>query len=224
MQDSLTPEVQERDLTVRRADFARDIQSFLHFAVGCVFGRYKVPGYHPRVTDALPISGELPNDLVTQVVSFIRCLFGEVPLEENLEFIASALGGSGSPLEKIRAYYTYSFYRDHCKMYKKRPIYWLFNGGACKALCYIHAYHESTLSHMLEYFTETRLRLEEKAKCAECSRGKAAVRLKQLKRLEQYAGKLEKAASRRIRLNLDDGVLVNYSKVQNGQNLLSPLK
>ncbi|MCY1712823.1 BREX-1 system adenine-specific DNA-methyltransferase PglX [Caproiciproducens galactitolivorans] len=224
LQDSLTPEVQERDLTVRRADFARDIQSFLHFAVGCVFGRYKVPGYHPNITDVLPVSGELPNDLVTQVVSLIRCLFGEAPLEGNLEFIASALGGSGSPLEKIRAYYTYSFYREHCKMYKKRPIYWLFNGGACKALCYIHAYRENTLSHMLEYFMETRLRLEEKAKCAECSRGKAAVRLKQLKRLEQYAGKLEKAASRRIRLNLDDGVLVNYSKVQNGQNLLSPLK
>ncbi|NLG92623.1 MAG: restriction endonuclease, partial [Clostridiales bacterium] len=121
------------------------------------------------------------------------------------------------------AYYTYSFYQEHCRLYKKRPIYWLFNGGGCRVLCYMHSYHEDTLCNVLGYFKEARLRLE-KTLNRGGTKGKSAARVKRLRRLEQYEGRLEKAASAHIRLDLDDGVLYNYSKIQNGQNLLPPLK
>ncbi|XOQ48694.1 MAG: BREX-1 system adenine-specific DNA-methyltransferase PglX [Eubacteriales bacterium] len=223
LQNNLSPEEEERDITVRRAALARDTRSFLHFAVGCVFGRFPVPGYHTDVTDTVPICGEIPDDLVARVVAFVRCVFGKASLQENLEFLSSALDGSGSPLEKIRAYYTYSFYQEHCRLYKKRPIYWLFNGGGCRVLCYMHSYHEDTLCNVLGYFKEARLRLE-KTLNRGGTKGKSAARVKRLRRLEQYEGRLEKAASAHIRLDLDDGVLYNYSKIQNGQNLLPPLK
>lgn len=170
LQDELTPEVADKDVTVRRADLRRDIKSLISYAVGCMFGRYSLdePGlsyaggdwdggkYRTFPADKdniIPICDDeyFEDDIVGRFIQFIETVYGKQSLEANLKFIADALGGKGSSREVIRSYFINDFYADHLKVYQKRPIYWLFDSGkknGFKCLIYMHRYREDTIARI----------------------------------------------------------------------------
>ena len=251
LQDELTPEVEDKDVTVRRADLGREIRSLISYAVGCMFGRYsldteglayaggdwdtgKYSSFIPDRDNIIPITDEeyLPGDIVTRFVDFIRTVYGADALEENLRFIADALGGRGSTArEVIRGYFIKGFYADHVKTYQKRPIYWLFDSGKAdgfKALIYLHRYNQDTVGklridylHKLQrvYENEINRMRETIEKSGDAREVSAATKrleklIKQLKEAKEYDEKIAHLALARIALNLDDGVKVNYEKLQ----------
>ena len=176
LQDDLTEEVDEEDISVRRADLLRDMKSLLSYAVGCMFGRYsldingvvlaggdwdttKYKTFLPDKDNIIPItdSNRFEDDIVERLVEFIRITFGEDTLENNLQFIADALRIQGeSSREVIRKYFLNNFFKDHCNTYSvtgsgKRPIYWLFDSGkqnGFKALVYMHRWNAETITRV----------------------------------------------------------------------------
>ena len=170
LQDELTPEVEDKDVTVRKADLGRDVRSFISYAVGCMFGRYsptydglayaggtwddgKYNIYKPDADGIIPICDDeyFEDDMMGRFVEFVRVVYGDSSLEDNLRFIANALGGKGQPKEVIRNYFLNDFYTDHCKIYQKRPIYWLFDSGkknGFKCLIYLHRYQPDTIARI----------------------------------------------------------------------------
>ena len=170
LQDELTPEVEDKDVTVRKANLQREIKSLISYAIGCIFGRYSldVEGlayaggewdaskYQTIIPDAdniLPICDDeyFDDDLLGKIVNFVEVVYGKETLEENLRFIADALSGKGTAREVIRNYLLSDFYADHLKIYQKRPIYWLFSSGkknGFKALIYMHRYQPDLLARM----------------------------------------------------------------------------
>lgn len=175
LQDELTPEVEDKDVTVRKADLVRDIKSFISYAVGCMFGRYsldveglayaggewdgsKYTTFIPDADDIIPICDEeyFEDDIVSRFIDFVSVVYGSDTLEENLKFITDALGGKGTPREVLRNYFLNDFFKDHCNTYQvtgsgKRPIYWLFDSGkknGFKALVYIHRYTPDLIARM----------------------------------------------------------------------------
>ena len=265
LQDELTPEVADKDVTVHRIFNTKDdvpesmkgsnyvrtlrdeIVSLLSYAVGCLFGRYSldVEGlayaggewdaskYQTIIPDAdniLPICDDdyFEDDLTGKFVDFVRVDYGEDTLEENLKFIADALGGKGTPREIIRSYFINDFFADHCKTYQKRPIYWLFDSGkknGFKALIYLHRYQRDLLARMrTDYVHEQqeryRTQLSHLADALEHASGADKVRLtKQQKKLQDqsrelqtYEEKIHHLADQNIELDLDDGVKVNDAK------------
>lgn len=170
LQEELTPEVEDKDVTVRKADLQRDIRSLLSYAVGCMFGRYSldVPGlayaggewdaskyttFPPDKDAIIPICDDeyFEDDIVGRFVKFIEVVYGKETLEENLQFIVQVLGGKGTSREIIRNYFINDFYSDHVKIYQKRPIYWLFDSGkknGFKCLVYMHRYQPDTIARI----------------------------------------------------------------------------
>ena len=249
LQDELTPEVEDKDVTVRRADLGRDIRSFLSYAVGCMFGRYSldVPGlaFAGGVWDAgkyktFPADGDniipicddeyFEDDLASRFFRFVETVYGPDTLSENLRFIADALGGKGNPKEVIRSYFLNDFFADHCKIYQKRPIYWQFDSGrknGFKCLIYLHRYQPDTIARIrTDYVHEQQARyrtaIEELEKRLQKASTAERVKLnKQLKKLQEqaaelhaYEEKIHHLADQMIPLDLDDGVKVNYAKLQ----------
>ena len=267
LQDELTPEVEDKDVTVRRADLQRDVKSLLSYAVGCLFGRYapETDGlmyaggawdesrYHlicPVRDNVLPLCDEEyfgENDLVNRVVEFIKEVFGASSLEDNLAFIAKALGNKGNTSrEIIRNYFLKDFYADHCKIYQKRPIYWMFDSGkknGFKALVYLHRWDADTTGRVYNNYLSPLLRtyaqqIEQEKNVYANSKDARASSLAQ-KRIDKltlqhdecktYEKDIAHLAALRIALDLDDGVKVNYVKAQtaaDGKNLnvLVPIK
>ena len=252
LQDELTPEVEDKDVTVRRADLGRDIRSLISYAVGCIFGRYSLdkPGlayaggdwnpdqYHTFLPDAdnvIPITDEeyFPDDLAGQFVAWVKKVFGADSLEDNLAFIAKALGTKGtSPRAVIRNYFLNGFYADHVKIYQKRPIYWLYDSGkqnGFKALIYMHRYNADTsglvradyLYKMEQVYESEIARMDDaiangaSREVAQATKRKEKL-VKQLKECKDYDDRLGHIALARIPIDLDDGVKVNYDKVQTG--------
>ena len=184
LQDELLPEVEDKDVTVRKADLQRDIRSFVSYLVGCVLGRYSpdVEGlayaggdwdnskYKTLIPDKdnvilIPDDEFFDDDIVVGIVKYVKVVYGEDTLEENLEFIASALGNKGrTSREVIRNYFLKDFYKDHVKTYQKRPIYWLFDSGkenGFKALIYLHRYNEDTVGRVrADYLHKTQAAIE----------------------------------------------------------------
>ena len=171
LQDELTPEVEDKDITVRKADLSREVRSFISYAVGCMFGRYsldeegllyaggewnnsKYTTFIPDNDNCIPIADEeyFSDDIVTRFVEFVKTVYGADTLEENLDFIANALGNKGdTSREVIRNYFLKDFYADHLKVYQKRPIYWLFDSGkqnGFKTLIYMHRYDADTVGRV----------------------------------------------------------------------------
>lgn len=295
LQDELTPEVEDKDITVRKADLGRDIRSFISYAVGCMFGRYSLDqeglmfaggdmkdvyayydGTFGAVADAnvkwdgkytfgelstpfyyLPVEGKVSlecwkidadniipitdeeyftDDIVKRFADFVKAVYGEETLEENLEFIAQALGNKGnSPREVIRNYFLKGFYADHLKVYQKRPIYWLFDSGRLngfKALIYMHRYNADTIGnlrvdylHRMERIYESEMeRMQDTIDNSENAREVTAASKrkeklqKQLKECQEYDEKVGHLALSRIEIDLDDGVKVNYEKVQTARD------
>lgn len=234
-----------------KADLQRDIKSLLSYAVGCMFGRYsldteglayaggewdesKYKTFLPDVDGILPITDEeyLGDDIVTRLCSWLKAVYGEDTLEENLDFIAKALGGRGnSSREIIRNYFLKDFFKDHCKIYQKRPIYWLFDSGkqnGFKALIYLHRYTSDTIGnlrvdylHKMQRVYESEIgRMQDMIDHSTNTREVAAATKrkeklqKQLKECREYDEMIGHLALSRIELDLDDGVKVNYEKIQ----------
>jgi type II restriction/modification system DNA methylase subunit YeeA len=252
LQGELTPDIEDKDVTVRKADLQRDIRSFISYAVGCMFGRYSldVDGlayaggewdesryktFMPDKDNILPITDEeyFSDDIVARFVEFVKAAYGEDTLSQNLAFIASALGNKdNTPREVIRNYFLKNFYKDHVKIYKKRPIYWMFDSGkenAFKALIYLHRYDEDTVGRVrVDYLHKAQAAIEsaidhcdmvqsvyiaspaDKAKAM----GQKKKLVKQLAETRLYDQAIAHIALQRIRLDLDDGVAVNYAKFQ----------
>jgi len=246
LQDELTPEVEDKDVTVRKADLGRDVRSFISYAVGCMFGRYaptydglayaggtwddsRYTIYKPDADGIIPICDDeyFEDDIVGRFVEFMRVVYGDSSLEDNLLFIAKALGGKGQPKEVIRNYFLNDFYADHCKIYQKRPIYWLFDSGkknGFKCLIYLHRYQPDTIARIrTDYVHEQQARYRtvieglEKHVAAATSTSERVKLTKQLNKvqaqdteLHQYEEKIHALADRMIKIDLDDGVKHNY--------------
>ena len=273
LQDELTPDVEDKDVTVRKADLQREIKSLISYAVGCMFGRYSVDreglvyaggdiqdvfekkknekGYElyylkgndgkdtfaVDVDNIIPITDEeyMEDDIVAL---FIRwAVYGVDTLEQNLDFVASALGNKGdTSREIIRNYFVNDFFKDHCQTYSvtgsgKRPIYWLFDSGkqnGFKALIYLHRYNADTVGnlrvdylHRIQRVYESEIgRMQDTIEHSTNSRevGAATKRKeklqKQLKECRDYDEKIGHLTLARTELDLDDGVKVNYRKLQ----------
>ena len=249
LQDDLSPNVDEKDVTVSKADLKRDIKSFISYAVGCMFGRYSldVPGlayaggewddtkyatFKADRDSIIPICDDeyFADDIVGRFIRFIEVVYGKDSLNDNLKFIADALGGSGQPKDVIRKYFMDEFYADHLKTYQKRPIYWLFDSGkkgGFRALVYMHRYQPDTIARMrTDYVHEQQSRyrtaiadLEQRIASASTSeRVKLNKRLKTLQEqateIQGYEEKIHHLADQYISIDLDDGVKVNYEKFQ----------
>ena len=248
--DELTPEVEDKDVTVRRADLPRDIRSLISYAVGCMFGRYSLdtPGlvyaggewddskyttFLPDEDAIIPICDDeyFDDDIVGRFVAFIATVFGKETLEENLQFIADALGGGGSSREVIRSYFLTGLYADHVKTYQKRPIYWLFDSGkknGFKCLVYMHRYCPDTIARIrTDYVHEQQSRYRTAIESLEQARDNAATvgdKVKagkklaaveaQAKELLEYEEKIHHLADQMIAIDLDDGVKHNYAIFQ----------
>lgn len=265
LQDELTPEVEDKDVTVYRIFDSKEdipeslagsryalakqdcIKSFISYAVGCMFGRYsldveglayaggewdegKYKTFVPDKDNIIPICDDeyFGDDIVGRFVDFVRAAYGEETLEENLRFIADALyPNGGAPREKIRLYFLNDFYADHCKIYKKRPIYWLFDSGkknGFKALIYMHRYSRDLLAKLrTDYVHEQqeryRTQLSHIASALETAAGAERVRLlkqqdkltEQLNEITVFEEKVHHLADQNIEIDFDDGVKYNYA-------------
>ena len=254
LQDELTPEVEDKDVTVRKADLQRDIKSLLSYAVGCMFGRYsldveglayaggtwddsKYVTFKPDEDNVIPITDEdyFEDDIIGRLIAWLKVVYGAETLEENLRFIADALGTSGDTArQKIRNYFLKDFFKDHCKIYQKRPIYWLYDSGkqnGFKALIYMHRYNADTsgqvraeyLGKMEETYESEINRMQDimdnGAGREVALAGKRKEKLqKQLHECREYDAVLGHIALASIDIDLDDGVKVNYVKVQTAKD------
>lgn len=256
LNNELQSEVKEEDVTVRKADLGRDIRSLISYAVGCMMGRYSIAekgliyaggdfdkgryGKFGVDKDAIiPLTDEayFDDDIVARFTEFIKVVFGPETLEDNLNFIADALGTKGtSAKEKIRNYFLNDFYKDHCNMYSvtgsgKRPIYWLFDSGkqnGFKALIYMHRYTPDTVGLIRsDYLSKIQSSIENALKNAEYTiqttssavdKAQAMKKqdkyIKQLAEIKAYYPALSHIALQKIAIDLDDGVKVNYAKFQ----------
>lgn len=298
LQEELTPEVEAKDVTVRKADLQRDIKSLISYAVGCMFGRYSLeregivyaggnfddvywkykgqaaldkngeaieggyagisladyhyPKFHdtddwktatelsfePDADNCIPITDEeyFEDDIVGLFCAWLKKVYGEDTLEENLDFIANALGNKGkTSREVIRNYFLTDFIKDHIKIYQKRPIYWLFDSGkqnGFKALVYMHRWNADTIGNVrVEYlhriqrvYEKEIIRMQEiidnshdNKEISNATKRKEKLQ-KQIKQTKDYDAKIAHLALSRIDIDLDDGVKVNYEKVQKSKD------
>ena len=228
------------------------IKQFISYAVGCMFGRYsldeeglafaggefdknKYSKFIPDEDNCIPITDSeyFSDDIVTRFVEFVKTVYGEETLEENLKFISQALSNKNdAPKDIIREYFLKNFYEDHLKRYKKRPIYWLYDAGkknGFKALIYMHRYNEQTTAkvrigylHELQKYYERRASFLKDEIESNNNRKKAEQELKKIKsqldECKQFDEKMNHLSSEYISIDLDDGVKVNYEKVQTGRD------
>lgn len=273
LQDELTPEESDKDVTVHRVFDTKDdvpesmkdsnyvltkedvMKSLLSYAVGCLFGRYSLdtPGlayaggewdagkyqtFIPDNDNVVPITDEeyFDDDLSSFICAWLKKAFGRENFEANLEFLTDALGTRGTTSrEKLRNYFLKNFYKDHCKTYQKRPIYWLFDSGkenGFKALVYLHRYDENTIGrvradylHRMERIYSNEVNrmqdvIDHSHSAHEVSVAEKRLEKmkKQIKECQDYDAKLGHLALDQIHLDLDDGVKINYRKVQTGRD------
>lgn len=241
LQDEMTPEVDDKDITVALADELRDIKSLLSYAVGCMFGRYSLDEkgliyaggefdksrYQTLEVDEdgiLPILSDtwFDDDIIEEFKRFLKKAFGELYFNENMQYIADVLGrkGSESAEDRIRTYFLKDFYKDHLQIYKKRPIYWMFTSGkekAFNALIYLHRYDKTTLSRIRkDYLHEFQNKLDNAIQRAENEGNVKLTSLYSKYQTEclEFDRKIKDLADEQIELDLDDGVKVNYAKFQ----------
>ena len=235
-----------------------EITSLISYAVGCMFGRYsldvdglvladqgdtvedylqKMPdpasvSFMPDADNVIPITDEeyFEDDIVGRFVEFMRVAYGTETLEENLRFVADALGGKGTSRDVIRSYFLKEFFKDHCQTYKKRPIYWQFDSGkknGFKALIYMHRYQPDLLARVrTDYVHQQQERYRAQVSYAEDALATAEkgnrVKLEkrisklndQLREASEFEEKVHHLADQMIEIDLDDGVKVNYAKFQ----------
>ena len=254
LQNELSPDVQEEQITLVRADWEQDIKRLISYAIGCMMGRYSLdkgglvyancsnedfdptqyntfPADEDGIIPVLNTEWGIKDDATERLVQFIATAWDKKNLEENLAFITESLGASADalPREIIRRYLSSDFYKSHLQMYKRRPIYWLFSSGKLKAfqcLVYLHRYNEGTLPRMrTEYVIPLLGRLSARIEQLEADKLKSSS-TSQRKKLQKeqddfkkqqgelmiFDEKLKNYADQKIKLDLDDGVKVNYAK------------
>lgn len=235
LQDELTPEESDSDVTVRKADLKRDMQSFVSYAVGCMFGRYSLDyeglafaggdwdpsryvSFQPDEDNVIPVLDDewFSDDIVSRFKIFVRTVFGAENYDANLRFIEKALGRS------LRDYFMKDFYSNHLKIYQKRPIYWMFSspGGSFNALVYLHRYNKNTVNVVLRYLRDYRTKIQAQIKVLKGNGDAQSMRdlikyEKIDKDLDEYDQMLYSLALKHVELDLDDGVKVNYGKLGN---------
>lgn len=277
LQDELTPEVEDKDITIRKAHRERDIKSFISYAVGCMLGRYSIDTegliyaggdfkdkwnledkkvrkiekdedgnvisdswvnatFLPDGDNVIPITEDeyFEDDIVSRFIEFVRTVYSEETLEENLDFIADCIGRKSSETARqaIRRYFIKDFYKDHLKVYQKRPIYWMFESGkndGFKALVYMHRYNEQTVAkvrtdylHILQRKYEAEIQRQQlivdseeyTAKDRTAAKKKIDRITKQIEECREYDQVVAHLANEKISIDLDDGVKVNYDKFQ----------
>lgn len=265
LQDELTPEEDDKEVSVRKADQVRDIKAFLSYFIGCVFGRYSLDYdglvYAGGDWDASKYTIFKPNkeniilltdrqyfdddrDIIVRLKEFLTKTFDPETLTENMDFIAQTLEPKkferGTSAEDIiRTYFLNDFYKDHAKIYQKRPIYWEFNSGrnkGFKALMYLHRYNTEQLPMVRHYLHELQpamndlievdqnlLDQETTASAKSKYRKTIATLNKQMNEIMKYDQILDHLSQSPVNLDLDDGVLVNHEKLQQDEKLLSKL-
>ncbi|WP_341779782.1 BREX-1 system adenine-specific DNA-methyltransferase PglX [Levilactobacillus sp. HBUAS70063] len=263
LNDELTPEVADKDVSVRLADEERDIKSFLSYFVGVVFGRYsldteglafaggdwdqsKYRSFVPNADNLLMLNdadyfGD-SRDIINRLKAFLTATFGSETVDENIAYIASVVGKKADTNEMaIRRYFVEDFFKDHKKIYQKRPIYWEFNSGrhnGFKALMYLHRYDSNELAmlrtnylHPLQSKYEQKINQLSQLETGETVASQKKRYEKELKHLNQQLVEIKKydpliqhIANQQIELDLDDGVVVNYDKLQDGNTILTKLK
>lgn len=265
LQDELTPEEDDKEVSVRKADQVRDIKAFLSYFIGCVFGRYsldqdglvyaggdwddsKYTTFKPNKENFILLTDRQyfddDRDIIVRLKEFLTKTFDPETLTENMDFIAQTLepkkferGASAEDI--IRTYFLNDFYKDHAKIYQKRPIYWEFNSGrnkAFKALMYLHRYNTEQLPMVRHYLHELQpamndlievdqnlLDQETTANAKSKYRKTIATLNKQMNEIMKYDQILDHLSQSPVNLDLDDGVLVNHEKLQQGEKLLSKL-
>ena len=251
LQNELTSNIEDRAVTVHKANIQREIRSLLSYAVGCMLGRYsldieglayaggewdssKYETFIPDADNVIPITDEeyLDNDIVARLCDWLKVVYGADTLEENLDYIARALGNKGNTSrEIIRNYFVNGFFKDHCKTYQKRPVYWQFDSGkenAFKALVYMHRWNENTegvvnadyLLRIQYVYENESARMQDMIDNSKNSRevGNSSKRkeklMRQLKECRDYYGNLSHLALEQIDIDPNDGVKFNYNKVQ----------
>jgi len=231
---------------------ADTMREFISYSVGCMFGRYSLdkpglilanqgetvedylaqvpsPSFKLDVDNVIPIlDGDwFADDAVARFLEFLKVTFGSEHFAENLSFIEKALG------KDLRKYFLSEFYSHHVRLYKKRPIFWMFSSpkGSFNVLIYMHRYQPDTVSVILnkylrEYAAKVSGRiehLERVADGADSSRSEKTSALKEIEKLRKVVLELEEyerevlfpLAVQKIEIDLDDGVLVNYNKFVN---------
>ena len=265
LQDELTPEEDDKEVSVRKADQVRDIKAFLSYFIGCVFGRYsldqdglvyaggdwddsKYTTFKPNKENIILLTDRQyfddDRDIIVRLKEFLTKTFDPKTLTENMDFIAQTLEPKkferGTSAEDIiRTYFLNDFYKDHAKIYQKRPIYWEFNSGknkGFKALMYLHRYNTEQLPMVRHYLHELQPAMndlievdqnlldQETMASAKSKYRKAIATLnKQMNEIMKYDQILDHLSQSPVNLDLDDGVLVNHEKLQQGEKLLSKL-
>ena len=265
LQDELTPEEDYKEVSVRKADQVRDIKAFLSYFIGCVFGRYsldqdgliyaggdwddsKYTTFKPNKENIILLTDRQyfddDRDIIVRLKEFLTKTFDPETLTENMDFIAQTLEPKkferGTSAEDIiRTYFLNDFYKDHAKIYQKRPIYWEFNSGrnkGFKALMYLHRYNTEQLPMVRHYLHELQpamndlievdqnlLDQETTASAKSKYRKTIATLNKQMNEIMKYDQILDHLSQNPVDLDLDDGVLVNHDKLQQGEKLLSKL-
>lgn len=279
LEDELTPDIEDRDITIRKADRERDIKSFISYVVGCMFGRYSIDvegiiyaggdfgdkwlvsseqckvreikkdedgniisdswidsRFAPDRENIIPITEDeyFEDDIVSRFIEFVRIVYGNDTLEANLDFIADSIGRKASETARqvLRRYFIKDFYKDHLKVYQKRPIYWMFESGkndGFKCLIYMHRYNEQTVAKVRTDYLHTlqrkyeaeinRLQLvvdseEYTAKDRTAAKKKIDRISIQIEECREYDQVVAYLANEKMSIDLDDGVKVNYAKFQ----------
>lgn len=245
LSNKLNYTIEDKYITIHKAELQSSIKELISYSIGCMFGRYslniggvvyaggewsksKYKTFKPDKDNIIPICDDeyFKDDIVGKFIEFIEIVYGSDTLEENLKFISDTLGGRGTPREVIRNYFIKDFYTDHCKMYKKRPIYWLFDSGkknGFKALMYMHRYQPDTIARLrTDYVHEQQARYRNAIESIEknienASRSEKVKLTKKLNKLKdqeieirEYEEKVHHLADQMISIDLDDGVKHNY--------------
>lgn len=247
----VTDNVRESDIILKGSNLERDIKSFISYYIGCLFGRYSLDKdglifaggdfdinqyskFIPDNNNIIPVLNSdtryFEDDVMVRFEEFLKVAFSEGYLGENIDFIAKAIGkkANESSRETIRKYFANEFFTDHCKMYKKRPIYWQFTSGKSKAfscLVYQHRIDKNLLSKMrIDYVQplQNKLEIEQKdlidilesdatTKDKRDAKNKLKLVEKQIDELKVFHEKLRHMADKQIEIDLDDGVVYNHS-------------
>lgn len=254
LQEELTPDVPDDEVTVRKAERGREAKSFLSYCVGLMMGRYSLDvnglafaggewddsKYRTIIPDRegiIPLTDDayFEDDIMTGLNRILTAIYGESQLADNLQWLAESLGNiraNESAEERIRRYFFDDFYKDHCRIYQKRPIYWMADSGPKKgirALIYLHRYNAQTMGTLrLRYVQELQVKLQQEEKYMEqrsvdpsLSKSELRVITKKMDSLRErqeelvkYDQKLATIVNRRMELDLDDGVVENYKKLE----------
>jgi len=265
LEDELTPEVSDKDITVAKIFDSKNevykdikgnkyimtreevIKKFLSYFIGCCMGRYsldvarlafaggefddsKYKTFKADEDGIMPLTNQeyFEDDIIIRFEAFLKVTFGEEHFKENLEFIALELKGkaSDSAKDKIRNYFMNDFYKDHCKMYQKRPIYWLCDSGklgASRNLIYMHRYKKDTIARLrIRYVFEIQDRYKQELdrieKLIDGASGTDRVNYhkqadnlkKRIIETQKYEERVQHLADSYIEIDLDDGVKENY--------------